>query len=699
MTKLAKCLVALGLLLVLVLLVVFFLFIQPYMAAETAMPKDAALNITEQADGSLLLSWQGAEGADSYLMEIFYKNDKLLYTSRYVETQCVLPLVSARSDVTIRITSECDYKTALSSKTRLGSNPLELTLSLAAPTLTNTVYHVNLDNKTVTFNWTATEGDIYHVYYAINGGTITKLKDVDRGECDITFGSNGDIDVPRLEETVTFYFSADRITDEYSFYGRTYESVSLVRDDLLGTNLHLVYTEDGQNYYTLKWEETKGDHYEVQQKTSLSGQWETIAQYGIYDELEFSTGHLKPFTTYYLRVVAYGEETIEGTEFSAYPAEVRFTTKESTTFCTVWPLVKLDIYADKDKSEIVGSAPAGKAYCVAAEENGLFKIAIGKSYGYIDSNYCMINLPDYIGGLCSYDITNSYSAIYMVHDYGIPEITGTVITGYEEVLTNTGYLVPFLYPTAQKLVTAALAVKADGYRLKLYDTFRPYEATRFLYDQTESIINDPIPEDVFANMAVVPWLTEETEGTEETTEPAPEPETEENPGEAPAEGEGEEQETPEEPQRETYYQVMTNGVYSLGAFLARNGSMHNLGIAVDLTLETYTSHTELEMQTAIHDLSWNAVVGKNNANANMLADYMTAAGFGTLSSEWWHFQDNDIKKELNLSSLTNGVSVEGWKVDDTGLRYRRADGTYYADGTFTIDGKKYTFDVSGYLED
>lgn len=696
MTKLAKCLVALGLLLVLLLLLVFFLFVQPYLAAETFMPEGTSLNIEEQPDGSLLLSWQPSEGADSYLMEILDASGKPLYTSRYVDTQCILPVISASGDITIRITSERDYKTALSSKTRLGSNPIELTLSLTAPAPFNTVYHVNLDNKTVTFNWTATEGDIYHIYYAINGGELIKVKDADTGACDITFGADDDIEVPKPGETVTFYFSSDRIADGFSFYGRTYESASLVRDDLLGTNLHLVYTEDGQNYYTLKWEETKGDRYEVQQKTSLAGQWETIAEYGIYDKLEFSTGHLKPFTTYYLRVVAYGDETIEGSEYSAYPAEVRFTTAESTTYCTVWPLIKLDIYSDTDKSEIIGSAPAGQAYCVVSEEDGLFKVYTGKEYGYIDSNYCMINLPDYIGSLCSYNITNSYSAIYMVHDYGIPEITGTVITGYEEVLIDTGYLVPFLYPTAQKLITAALAVKADGYRLKLYDTFRPYIATRFLYDQTESIINDPLPDDVFANMLEVPWLIEE----DETETGEAEPETADT--EEPEETEGEENEGGEDiedtEERETYYHLMTNGTYSLGAFLARNGSMHNYGIAVDLTLETATSRAELEMQTAIHDLSWYAVVSKNNANANMLADYMTAAGFGTLSSEWWHFQDNDIKKELNLSTLTNGVSVEGWKVDDTGIRYRKADGSYCSGGTVTIDGTKYTFDYNGYLE-
>ncbi len=35
----------------------------------------------------------------------------------------------------------------------------------------------------------------------------------------------------------------------------------------------------------------------------------------------------------------------------------------------------------------------------------------------------------------------------------------------------------------------------------------------------------------------------------------------------------------------TYRQLMTNTTYGLNFFLARSGSMHNLGLALDLTLE------------------------------------------------------------------------------------------------------------------
>ena len=76
---------------------------------------------------------------------------------------------------------------------------------------------------------------------------------------------------------------------------------------------------------------------------------------------------------------------------------------------------------------------------------------------------------------------------------------------------------------------------------------------------------------------------------------------------------------------------------------------------------------------------------------------MRGAGFGTLVSEWWHFQDNEATEALNLKALWNGVSPEGWKADNNGWRYRRASGSYYKDCTRTIDGVEYTFDQNGYV--
>uniref|UniRef100_UPI00260EDBF1 M15 family metallopeptidase n=2 Tax=uncultured Oscillibacter sp. TaxID=876091 RepID=UPI00260EDBF1 len=155
----------------------------------------------------------------------------------------------------------------------------------------------------------------------------------------------------------------------------------------------------------------------------------------------------------------------------------------------------------------------------------------------------------------------------------------------------------------------------------------------------------------------------------------------------------------EEPEYETYFQIMTNnGRFNLGSFLARVTSAHNRGIALDLTLEKIDGGEELEMQSAIHDLSWYSAAYLNNDNAKLLEKYMTATGMRGLSSEWWHFQDDETREAIGLTSyLFKGVNMGGWTKDDRGWRYRDADGTIYKNTTVTVDGKRYTADADGYV--
>ena len=126
--------------------------------------------------------------------------------------------------------------------------------------------------------------------------------------------------------------------------------------------------------------------------------------------------------------------------------------------------------------------------------------------------------------------------------------------------------------------------------------------------------------------------------------------------------------------------------------------MHNMGIALDLTLESLDGE-ELEMQSDMHDLSVYSIISRNNSEAQTLDSIMKGAGFGGLTSEWWHFQDNETRDALGLDIyLYPGVSPEGWAADDNGWRYRRADGSFITNATAEIGGRQYTFDGSGYAE-
>lgn len=80
----------------------------------------------------------------------------------------------------------------------------------------------------------------------------------------------------------------------------------------------------------------------------------------------------------------------------------------------------------------------------------------------------------------------------------------------------------------------------------------------------------------------------------------------------------------------------------------RKGSMHNRGVAVDVTLVDLQGN-ELEMPTAFDDFSPKAqsdfpnVTERARQNRKILQDAMRAQGFKTITSEWWHFYYQNSK--------------------------------------------------------
>ncbi|MCK9564135.1 MAG: M15 family metallopeptidase, partial [Bacteroidales bacterium] len=73
------------------------------------------------------------------------------------------------------------------------------------------------------------------------------------------------------------------------------------------------------------------------------------------------------------------------------------------------------------------------------------------------------------------------------------------------------------------------------------------------------------------------------------------------------------------------------------------GSRHNRGAAVDVSLVNLASGEELAMPTDYDDFSERAAADYGDlsaeviANRKILTDAMAAHGFTVLPSEWWHF--------------------------------------------------------------
>lgn len=541
----------------------------------------------------------------------------------------------------------------------------------------------------------------------------------------LDFSENGDYQIPAPGQTLTFVMTADNMTADI-FSGRTISKVVEINSDTFSSlEIAVAFEELGDNRYRLSWNETAASSYMIQRKTGR-GDWTTVEEVGP-DTLSYDTGHLEPCREYTYRVAVLQSDEIVNVS-STFP----ITTDISVTYATVWPTKDLTLYSDAAGTNSIGTAHLGKSYCVLDVQGKMFHIYTPEGGGYINSDCCMINLPEYVGGLCAYNITNSYFSNYMVHEYEIKGVSGMITEGYENVLLQDGtFLVPLLYPVTDKLIAAAGNAAEDGFRLKIYDSFRPYVATRSIYDITELQLDRGLPDSMMSRIQLSEYLVMRDAGlitarytdTELIKETIME-ENEEITARRLALSQGYviDPNNPEvyiqlapdgtaDPTSAitaemymlllgenpvTYRMAMLDNRYPLNDFLAGVGSRHNLGVAMDLTLESIETGEEIYAQTRMHDLSFNSELGRNNGSADLLAGYMLDAGFRGLYSEWWHFQDDEVKNRLNPVSVREGVSIEGWKVDDKGVRYRLADGTYVT-GEYNIDGTVYVFDDFGYI--
>lgn len=637
---------------------------RPWKRAANTMPDTGLMVLTRQSGGELTLTWPKGIEQDRYLVQIL-RGEEVLTQQWAKEESCSLPALYEGESLNILISSARGYRFPFGKeeRIRMGEAGLKATVDFSTPEIENLTCTPDPETQTVKLRFDLDENSVCRMYLVENGGELKELKTLEQGETTLTMGENGDFPVPHGDENLTFAFDAYRFSPGLVYYGTVTEQVSVVREDLLNRDLGLQCTDLGNNVYSFTWKETKGEYYEVQQREPETGRWETLTRVELHEERSYTTDHLSRYSDFCFRVVATGGQTMPGSTFAAISEEINITTGNTAVFTTVWPIQELEFYQDVAKTKVLGKAKAAKALCVLDEKEGMFLVRIGEQEGYIDSNYCLINLPEYLEDLCLYDITNSYASLFMAHEYEIPTVTNKVVLGYERVQMRRGqFLVPLLYPVAKRLEKAAQSAIDQGYQLKIYDAYRPQKATKALYAQAIGLKDQPLPLTTYTGKVLtdLPQL--------------------------------------EEGQVLTYGNLMTDfDRYTMNYFLANGKSRHNRGIAIDLTLTDLSTGRNVQMQTSMHDLSWYSENARDNKNAKKLASIMEGAGFEGLKSEWWHFHDLEVQNSLKPEHQHEGVTPECWMADDQGWRYRRDDGEYYVNCTKTIDGVSCIFDDQGYL--
>lgn len=259
-----------------------------------------------------------------------------------------------------------------------------------------------------------------------------------------------------------------------------------------------------------------------------------------------------------------------------------------------WVTAQLNIRQQANgTSTILGTIPeSGRVTILDTDTNGFIKVKYNNITGYISTSYLFINLPDVMPYVV-YEISNANASIFKTAGYSIPNVTGKNLYGYTKQYNSkigkTTYYAPLLYPVAKKFQKAFNTAWSAGYTFKVYDTYRPRPVEELVSKNYSSLYN--------SNSAVKKAVDYDAQGN----------------------------------------------YWGWGWFMTTTGtSRHCQGIALDLALADKNGN-ELSAQTAMHTLDTRSLRKYNNANANKLSSYMTGVGFSTLSSEWWHFEDNTYK--------------------------------------------------------
>jgi len=616
----------------------------------------------EQVVGGWLLSWPEHERADQYRVELLMVVDgqeQVIYRE-FIEgaNSIALPQLPGDTVLALQVRPAARFRTLFGEDYHYSETVLQARASFENLPAPEQTIVVNGDDKTVTME--LPENTRWQYQLSDASGQILAQQQLEESVSVLQFGENSAVALPKAGEPYDLRTRIYREEPNLVILGQESEAFAITEESLQLRKLNPRLVMASKNTVQITWEETRGDHYEVQIQDPDSGVWNTVSQVQQEEDRSFQD-LLEPGQTkqYRVRTVDNQGKDLQVSE------EMTAAGRDRVQYATVWPVKDLPVYNAASKGKVVDTAKVGKAYCVLEEEGNMFAVRVDDQIGYISSNYCMINLPEYIGGLCSYDITNSYYSIYAIHEFAIEHVTGVITRGYENIRQDDGsYLVPLLYPAAKRLLTAAKSAWEQGYRLKIYDSYRPKITTLEIYDLTSLIMGNPVQSTTYKGVP-----------REEMELPNPRPGWD-------------------------YLSLgwlMTGSNYEQNSFLARGGSAHNLGIALDLTLEDRETGEEIQMQTSMHDLSQFSVLSQNNEAADLLGSIMHNAGFAGLVSEWWHFQDDHARSAWNPPYVHAGVNAQGWVKDDTGWRYRDAKGSFHKGQTMEIAGKAYTFDDNGYV--
>lgn len=267
-------------------------------------------------------------------------------------------------------------------------------------------------------------------------------------------------------------------------------------------------------------------------------------------------------------------------------------------------------------SEIDPASEAGEGSALVLYEGSALVLYEGAQFS-VDPDLLLVNLPDVLPE-AKCDVVYSYASTSSCAGEAIPGVTGQSLPGYANGAQESAYwdearfVVPCAYRTALKLTQVESELERQGYKLLVYDAYRPMEAQHYLSDCFQAAYD--------ANPAIRQSLD----------------------------------------------------VWSLGWYVASGPSGHNYGTDIDVgacDLEGrplpmpsgFDSFDESGHLTdgpiAAGDITPEAYrqAVRENDGCMALHRAFARAGFSELASEWWHFADEETETLMRALVGSDGL--------------------------------------------
>lgn len=416
-----------------------WVFVLPYRDAQSHMPLGENMTLRHISGEEVELAWPAAEITDYYLVEVLHQVEvenkkgemelqlQTIHTEEVTgATTCVLRGLPWDEELTVRVNTMVGYEFPGEDKVRPGDDPLEITLKLQPPVVTDVAWEPDTDAESITVTFDMEPGDKARLWYQDEQEQWQLLRTLETCQTIVTFGEQGDL--PVLEHGKQCYFKLDAYREQTGsvYYSLEADPFFVLREDLLDRDLWVELTEAGDNVYSFHWNETKGEYYELQRRGSDESEWTTICTVSQTGERTYTTEHMKAFRDYDFRVVAQGGQATPG-EFAAFSENIHIRTREAVMFSTIWPIKELEVYSDPAMTESVGKVAGGTTLCVVEKHDASFGIRWENGTTcYIDSNYVL----SVLAVLLAFVLVVSLATMLLQPKYMTDLVEGSFISQY-----------------------------------------------------------------------------------------------------------------------------------------------------------------------------------------------------------------------------------------------------------------------------